>query len=173
MQILETRRLCLRQFESSDLDQLFALYSDPAIVKYIPDAPRNYQEAQEELEWFRQGHPQHPELGLWATLHKETGRFIGRCGLLPWTLDGQFEIEVAYTLAREFWGQGLGTEAAQGILRYGFEQLHLPRLICLIDQDNVASVRVAQNIGMAFERTGRDAIGPFQLYSRHNQSSGK
>jgi ribosomal-protein-alanine N-acetyltransferase len=169
MKILETNRLILRHFQSHDLDSLFALYRDPEVTKYIPDAPRNYEETREELEWFMNGHPKHPELGLWATVHKETDRFIGRCGLLPWTLDGQFEVEVAYSLAKEFWGQGLGTEAARGIMHYGFEQLHLPRLVCLIDRDNTASVKVAQHIGMAFEREGRDEIGPFQLYSRNFQ----
>jgi RimJ/RimL family protein N-acetyltransferase len=150
--ILETKRLLLRRQTMEDLDALWALYCDPDITKYIPDAPRSYEEAQEELEWFMNGHPKHPELGLWATIHKETGKFIGRCGLLPWTIDGQQEKEVAYTLAQEYWGQGLGTEVAQGILQYGFEQLHLSRLICLIDPKNVASQRVAEKMGMTLEK---------------------
>ena len=87
----------------------------------------NYQETKDELEWFLNGHPDHPELGLWATIHRETDRFIGRCGLLPWTIDGRFEVEVAYMLAKPYWGQGLGTEAAQAILDYGFEKLGLSR----------------------------------------------
>ena len=154
----------------ADLDDLFALYRDPEVTKYIPDAPRTYQEAREELEWFQDGHPKRPELGLWATIHKETGRFIGRCGLLPWTIDGQAEVEVAFALTKSSWGQGLGTEAAQGILDYGFDQLGLSRLICLIDQDNQASIKVAQNIGMGFEREAQDEMGPFLIYSinRHD-----
>ena len=150
--ILETKRLLLRRQFLSDLDDLWALYCDPEITKYIPDAPRSREEAKEELEWHMNGHPQYPELGLWATLHKETGEFIGRCGLLPWTIEGQREVEVAYTIAREFWGQGLATEAAQGILNYGFEKLNLRRLICLIDPDNIASQRVAEKMGMSLEK---------------------
>ena len=132
-----------RHLSPEDLDSLFALYSDPDVVKYIPDAPLTHQEAREELEWFQNGHPKHPQLGLWATIHKQTGDFIGRCGLLPWAIDGQSEVEVAYSLAKAYWGQGLGTEAAQAILQYGFEQLGLSRLICLIDQENQASIKVA------------------------------
>jgi ribosomal-protein-alanine N-acetyltransferase len=98
------------------------------------------------------GHPKYPELGLWATIHKETGKFIGRCGLLPWTIDSQQEVEVAYTIAREYWGQGLATEAARAILNYGFEKLHLLRLICLIDPENIPSQRVAEKIGMRLEK---------------------
>jgi len=48
------------------------------------------------------GHPKFPELGLWATIHKETGDFIGRCGLLPWGLDGQNEVEVAFALSKSY-----------------------------------------------------------------------
>ncbi len=124
-------------------------------------------ETREELEWFEHGHPRQPELGLWATIHKESGLFIGRCGLLPWTIDGQFDVEVAYALARAYWGQGLGTEAAQAILQYAFERLGLTRLICLIDQDNLASIKVATKIGMTFERAAEDDKGPFLIYSRN------
>jgi ribosomal-protein-alanine N-acetyltransferase len=164
--ILETKRLVLRHQVLTDLDALWALYCDPEITRYIPDAPKTYAEAREELEWFLNGHPKHPELGLWATIHKETGNFIGRCGLLPWTIDGQPEVEVAYTIAREYWGQGLATEAAQSILDYGFERLHLSRLICLIDAENIASQKVAQKIGMIYEKEGMDETGPFLVYSR-------
>ena len=70
MKILETDRLILKRQVPTDLDDLFALYCDPDVSKYIPDAPRSYEEAREELEWFMNGHPKHPELGLWATIHQ-------------------------------------------------------------------------------------------------------
>ena len=163
--ILETKRLILRRQVIEDLDDLWALYCNPEITRYIPDAPRSREEAREELEWHKDGHPKNRELGLWAAIHKETGKFIGRCGLLPWTIDGQKEVEVAYTIAQEYWGQGLATEAAQAILNYGFEHLNLSRLICLIDTENIASQRVAEKIGMTFEKEGRDEMGPFLIYS--------
>jgi ribosomal-protein-alanine N-acetyltransferase len=167
MIILETERLIFRHLEMGDLDSLFYLYSDPEIRRYFPEGTLTYNETRLELEWFLNGHPEHPELGLWATIYKATNQFIGRCGLLPWVIDNHPEVEVAYLLAKEYWGKGLGTEAAKGILDYGFEQLHLPRLICLIDQDNLASIRTATRIGMTFEREGRDEKGPFLLYSRN------
>ena len=163
--ILETDRLILRHQVLSDLDDLWALYQNPNITKYIHDAPRSREEAQEELEWHMNGHPRFPELGLWATIHKETGRFIGRCGLLPWEIDGQQEVEVAYTIAREYWGQGLATEVAQAILHYGFEKLERSRLICLIEPENEASKRVAEKIGMSFEKEAHDELGTFFVYS--------
>lgn len=150
--ILETQRLTLRHLILDDLDELFTLYSDPEIRKYFPEGVLNREETQEELEWHMHGHPKYPELGLWATIHKETGKFIGRCGLLPWKIDDKLEIEIAYLIDKAFWHQGLATEAAQGILQYGFENLNLSRLICLIDPDNIASQKVAEKIGMTLEK---------------------
>lgn len=167
MKILETRRLIMRRLLPDDLDDLFALYRDPEIRRYFPEGTLTYEETKEELEWFLDGHPAHPELGLWATIHKETDQFIGRCGLLPWTIEQRPEVEVAYLLAKAYWGQGLGTEAAQALVTYGFEQLGLSRLICLIDPENQASIKVATKIGMALEKEMEDEQGPFLLYSRN------
>ena len=163
--ILETKRLQLRRLVMDDLDALFTLYSDEEIRRYFPEGTLTYEETKEELEWFLNGHPDYPELGLWATIYKETGQFIGRCGLLPWMIDQRPEVEIAYLLDKQYWGQGLATEAAQAILHYGFEQLKLSRLICLIDRENQRSIRVATKIGMTFEKEGVDEIGPFLLYA--------
>jgi RimJ/RimL family protein N-acetyltransferase len=150
--ILETKRLILRHLIMDDLDELFALYRDPDIRRYFPEGVKNYDDTKEELEWHMNGYPDHPELGLWATVHKETNKFIGRCGLLPWEINSKLEVEIAYLLDKSFWHQGLATEAAMGIMKYAFEKLNLSRLICLIDPENIASQRVAQRIGMNLER---------------------
>ena len=150
--ILETPRLLLRHLEMNDLQELHALYQDPEIRRYFPEGVLSYEDTKEELEWHMNGHPKYPELGLWATIYKESGKFIGRCGLLPWEIDGKLEIEIAYLLDKNFWHQGLATEAARGLMVYGFEKLNLTRLICLIDPDNIASQRVAERIGMRLER---------------------
>lgn len=168
MVILETNRLVLRHLVMDDLDELFALYRDPEIRRYFPEGVLNFEETKEELEWHMNGHPRHPELGLWATIHKETGKFIGRCGLLPWQIDEKLEVEIAYLLDKSFWHQGLATETAEGILTYGFEQLNLSRLICLIDPENIASQRVAERIGMTLERKVDGIAGdnfPTLIYS--------
>jgi len=169
--ILETNRLIFRHLIPEDLDSLYALYCDPDVKQFIPDAPLTYEETREELEWFLNGHPKHPELGLWATIHKETGDLIGRCGLLPWNIDEQAEVEVAYLLAKAYWGQGLGTEAARAIADYAFERLKLPRLICVIDRDNQASIKVAKKIGMIYVKEGKDEKGPYLMYAMSRQTS--
>lgn len=165
MNILETQRLLLRRLEIADLDALYALYSDPEMRTYYPEGTLSYDETREELEWFLNGHPRRPELGLWATLLKETGEFVGRNGLLPWTIDGQDEVEIAYMIDKKFWRQGLGAEAALGIRNYAFDHLGLHRLICMIDRENIASQQVALKIGMTFEREALDDKGPFLIYS--------
>lgn len=147
--ILETTHLVLRRQEPGDLDALWGLYSDADVTRYIPGAPRTRAEA---LEWHRYGHPRDPRLGLWATVLKENGRFIGRCGLLPWRIEEVDEVELAYTIERGQWGKGLATEAARGIACHAFEAIKLSRLICLIDPENGASQRVAEKIAMRLER---------------------
>lgn len=167
MQILETERLLLRHLQAGDLDDLHRLYADPEVRRYFPEGTLSREETREELEYFIDGYTRQPQMGLWATVDKASGRFIGRCGLLSWNIDQRPEIEVAYMLARDCWGRGLGTEAARGILQFGFDSLGLSRLICLIDADNLASIRVATNIGMSFEKAGRDDKGPYHLYARN------
>lgn len=166
MVILETKRLILRHLEVGDLDALYRLYSDPQIRAHFPDGTRTLGETKEELEWFLGGDHTQPELGLWATVERNTGAFLGRCGLLPWTIDGQAEVELAYLIDKFRWGEGLATEAARGIIQYARTELHLSRLICLIMPGNAASVAVATRVGMALEREHTGEFGLCRIYSR-------
>lgn len=166
MVVLETPRLTLRRFVPEDFDALYALYRDPEIRRYFPDGTRTLEETKQELEWFRLGHPTHPELGLWATVERSSGDFLGRCGLLPWEIEGQHEVELAFLIDKSRWGEGLATEAATGIVAYARNVLHLQRLICLITPGNSASIRVAQKVGMSFERELVDEFGLCHIYSR-------
>jgi [ribosomal protein S5]-alanine N-acetyltransferase len=150
--ILETERLILRRLQPGDFDSLYALYRDPEIRRHFPEGALTYEQTKEELDWFCNGDPDHPRLGLWATIHKATGAFIGRCGLIPWAIDGREEVEVAYLLAKPYWRQGLGSEVASALVRYGFEELQLPRVIALIEPGHKASIGTAMKAGLVFER---------------------
>ena len=166
MVILETKRLTLRHLDMGDLDALYRLYRDPQIRAHFPDGTLTLAETREELEWFLHGQHTPPELGLWATVERDTGTFVGRCGLLPWTIDGQFEVELAYLIDKSRWGEGLATEAARGIIQHARTELKLKRLICLIMPNNVASAAVAKKVGMAFEREHVGEYGLCHIYSR-------
>ena len=150
--VLETRRLFLQHLTLGDLNDLFALYCDDDVTQYIPDAPRSYEETREELQWIIKEHYGRYGFGLWGTILKESDAFIGRCGLIPQMIEEREEVEVSCALSRKYWGQGLGTEAGQAIARYGFEHLRISRLICMTMSENRASIRIARNIGMTFEK---------------------
>jgi ribosomal-protein-alanine N-acetyltransferase len=165
MIIIHTDRLVLRHLEPGDLEPLYALYRDPEIRQYFPDGTRTLEETRDELEWFRNGHPHYPKLGLWATVEKSSGEFLGRCGLLPWEIDGATEVELAFMIRKERWREGLASEAAQGIIQYARNVLELRRLICLITPGNEASVAVATKVGMQFEREYTDEWGLCHIYA--------
>ena len=166
MTVIETPRLILRKFRDDDLDELCLLYADHDIRRFFREGVLTRAQTKEELGWFVSGGRfEHPELGLWATIYRPTGRFIGRCGLIPWTIDSLQETEVAYLLAKEFWGQGLGAEVAGALVRHAFMRLQLTRLIALIDRENTASIRTAEKVGFSFEREVEVEGTKTQLYS--------
>jgi RimJ/RimL family protein N-acetyltransferase len=165
MVILNTERLQLRRFEPEDLAHLYALYRDPEIRKYYPDGTRTLAETKEEIDWFLHGHPRHPELGLWATIERSSGEFLGRCGLLPWHIQGRDEVELAFMIKKERWREGFATEASQGIIKHAHQVLGLRRLVCLVMPGNAASAGVAQKVGMSFERDFEDEYGSSGLYA--------
>jgi [ribosomal protein S5]-alanine N-acetyltransferase len=166
--VLQTERLILRRLTMDDLEVLARIYRDPQVREYFPEGTLTLEETKEELEWIIDVYYGRYGYGLWATVEKETGAFIGRCGLLPWKIvpgrEGwpgldfadefpdettRVEVEVAYLLDRAHWGQGLATEAARAIVDYAFGSLHLSRLICLFEPENTASANVARKVGMA------------------------
>ncbi len=163
--LIETERLAMRRLTPADLDALAPIYRDPDVRRYFPEGTLTYEQTKDELEWIIDVYYGKYGFGLWATILKETDEFIGRCGLLPWTIDGRSEVEVAYLLAKRYWGQGLGTEAARAVLAYGFDELELPRLISLIDPANVASANVAVKLGMTLEREALIDGLPTLVYS--------
>ena len=153
MLVLETPRLALRHFTETDLPELAALYADPEVRRYFPGGTLSLAETREELNWHLRAARERDRLGLWATICRGTGALIGRCGLIAWTIEDRPEVEVAYLIARQRWGEGLGAEAAGALVEHGFDSLGLDRLISLIDKNNAASRQTAEKAGLRFERT--------------------
>ncbi len=150
MIITETPRLILRHLAEDDVDDLAKIYADPIVTKFFGNTytPKRTKQWVEEIVSCYQQHG----WGLWATVHKVDNKLIGRCGLAPQRVDRQPEVEIGYLLAKEYWGQGLATEAATASRDYGFEQLGLNRLISLIDPGNIASQKVATKVGLTYEK---------------------
>jgi len=90
--------------------------------------------------------------GLWATILKENNRLIGRCGLLYQEVEGKKELEIAYLIEHNYWRKGLATEAAEAVIKIAFEKYNFRRIVAFIKSQNIASVRVAEKIGMKCEK---------------------
>ena len=146
--VIETKRLVLRNLKIEDLDELAALYADPRVRQYFPDGTRTRSQTLKELEWNIEVYYGTYGYGLWAAILKETGELVGRCGLLPWQIDGRTEIEVAYLLGTAWWGRGLATEAVVAIVEFAFTTLTADRLIAMVDPHNLASRNVTTKAGM-------------------------
>lgn len=149
--MLETRRLILRTMTLYDLDDLLKVLSDPEVMQFYPK-PFDRQMTQAWIERNIQRYTQHG-FGLWALLLKETGQLIGDCGLVSQVVEGVAEVEIGYHVRRDWWGQGLATEASQACRDYGFSQLGCDKLISLINPANIASRRVAKKNSMKLVKT--------------------
>ena len=82
-----------------------------------------------------------------------------------------YEIELAYLLGREHWGQGLATEAARAIVDLALQTLRPTRLISLFDPGNVASRRVAERVGFSFDREVLVDGERVRMHSLHGRSA--
>jgi ribosomal-protein-alanine N-acetyltransferase len=155
--ILETERLRLRPMCDDDYEPLCALYADPEVMRYVAGV-RTREQTRERLDvmidhWARHG------FGICALFHRPDDAFVGRCGVC-YARAG--EAELAYTLARPFWGRGLATEAARAASATAFERFRLPQIVAYADVQNTASQRVMIKLGMRPDGTahvhGCDAV---------------
>jgi RimJ/RimL family protein N-acetyltransferase len=159
-----TERLAFRRMDLADLDDLAALLGDPVVMRYYPrvldrGAARGWIAWNQDL-YEREG------FGLWVVTLRETGEFVGDCGLTPQEVDGVTDVEVGYHVRAELQGHGYATEAAAACHAYARDVLGVPRLIAIIHPDNVPSQRVAEKIGLSHERdtTSRDG-DPVRVYA--------
>jgi ribosomal-protein-alanine N-acetyltransferase len=160
--LIETERLAICQPAEADAIPLATLWSDPRVTTFL-GGPRNFDEVRNAL---LAGLADPPPIDLWPVEDKSSDDVIGHCGLVPKEIDGHDEVELVYVLAADHWGLGLATEAARAIRDYAFHTLEIERLVSLIDPANAASERVAQKVGLNFEReTLRPNGKTLRLYS--------
>jgi ribosomal-protein-alanine N-acetyltransferase len=152
MDILETERLLLRPLVMEDLDDLYELYRDPEIMRYITGQPRSYEVTRQRLLSHLVDHERYG-FGFCAAIFKANGEMIGRCGLEPVEYPTGLEGDMAWMFKRAYWGQGLATEFGRVMVAYGFEHLPLIRIFATADHQNIASIRVMQKLGMRFVRS--------------------
>jgi RimJ/RimL family protein N-acetyltransferase len=148
---LETERLRLRPFRRSDVEDYAALNADPEVLRYLGGGGPTWDRGR---SWrhlaFLMGHWQLGGAGMWVVEHRETRSFVGTVGFAA--PEGWPGFELAWILARRWWGQGFATEGARKALAYAFDTLEKDRVISLIHPDNRASIRVAERIGERLEK---------------------
>lgn len=152
MNIIETERLILRKLRVEDAEDLFRIYSNPETIKFMGKGSSSVDETRDSIQKHIENYYDTYGFGLWATVLKEQNRLIGRCGLLFQEIEGKKEPELAYLLDVNYWGKGLATEAARSIIKLGVEEYKFNRIIAVINSQNTASIRVAEKLGMNYER---------------------
>jgi len=147
---LETDRLLLRPFRDTDIQPYAAMCADPEVMRYVGDrAVLSRDDAWRQMAMLV-GHWHLRGFGMWAVEERATATFIGRVGLhFP---DGWPDREIAWALARPYWGKGFALEAARAALAQALGPIQWQRAISLIDAANGRSIRLAERLGERFER---------------------
>lgn len=168
---IETARLSLQPFTRDDADSLHRMWTEPAVRKYLwDDVVIPHETAVEVVQSSLDSFAEHG-FGYWTVCLKDTAEQIGFCGLRHFQEDGvdDQEVEILYGLDPKHWGNGYATEAANAVLRFGFEQLGLERIFAGADPPNQDSFRVIERLGMTFSRHtkvgGLEAI--YYMIGRH------
>src|SRR4051812_8426898 len=109
---LETERLLLRRFTEADVDNLFDLYSDPDVMRFLNGGESTPREMiqRETLPHFLRDYECFAAFGTWAAIEKSTGKFVGWFSFKPTDDSRPDDIEIGYRLRKSAWGKGYATE---------------------------------------------------------------
>jgi ribosomal-protein-alanine N-acetyltransferase len=153
----QTERLEFRPFVSDDAAAAFKWFSDPDVMRFIPDAfgpDRTIQATRERLERYL-AYEQRDGFSSWIILLRESGDAIGDAGLTMWP-DGR-EIDLSFRLAKAYWGRKFGAEVAAAWTQRAFDHYGLQQLTAAVHAANRASLQILKNLG--FREARREEIG--------------
>lgn len=151
----ETDRLIFRKVEPSDFDTWMSFCEEEDALKFIYSAEDLRLSPQQKCEkWFEKVFFRYENTlgGMNALIEKETGKLIGQCGLLIQTIDGVEELEIGYSLLKEFRGKGYAFEAANKCKEVAIQNKLADSLISVIIPENFSSIAVAEKNGMKREK---------------------
>jgi RimJ/RimL family protein N-acetyltransferase len=154
---LKTARLVLRPYEAGDFDDFYACRSQPEVYRYLFADNPDRAEA-EELLAKKMAQTELTEEGQRLSLAAywpEAGRVVGDV-CLKWQSEQHRQGEIGYVFNPEFHGKGLAREAAAEMLKLGFEDLNLHRIVAECDPRNEPSWRLMERLGMRREAHFRD-----------------
>ncbi len=158
---LESQRLILRPFRSSDFEPMAGFFSDPVSAFY--GGPCGREDAWRKFAVYS-GHWPLRGYGPWALEDKGSGQFVGLSGL--WFPEGWVEPEITWALVPRAHGKGYATEAALRALQAAYEDFGWTTAVSVVSVDNLASQAVALRLGATMEREVECRFGPALLY-RH------
>ena len=168
---LETERLILRRFTEADLGNLVELNGDPDVMHFLnggKPTPREFVEAI-ILPRILQQYERFDDFGTWAAIEKSTGEFLGWLHFRPSHGVSPEEVELGYRLRKAAWGKGYGTEGSRALIRKGFTELGVQRVVASTYSENIGSRRVMEKSGLTLARTYR--LSPAQLLDVFNGES--
>ena len=153
---LETPRLRLRAHRLDDFEPAFAMWSDPVVTRFIGGKPSTEQQTWSRMLGYA-GHWALLGFGYWALEEKSSGSFVGELGFANFKRDIAASMrdvpELGWALAARVHGRGYATEAVRAAVAWADVRFESARTVCLIDPENLASIRVAQKCGYdVFER---------------------
>jgi ribosomal-protein-alanine N-acetyltransferase len=161
---IETERMIGERLRPGDGKLLASILTDPRVARTLfPAGPPGVDSVHAILgrhveHWDRRG------FGLWLLRDAVSGRLVGRGGLLSQTILGRDEVEAGWAIVPERWGEGLATELALASITVAWDRLGLDELISFTIVDNVASRRVMEKAGFAYERDFEHVGHPHALY---------
>ncbi|HEX2182577.1 MAG TPA: GNAT family protein [Rubrobacteraceae bacterium] len=153
---LETGRLLLRKMRLDDAPAMFAYASDPEVTRYVLfETHRSVEDSEAFLRLAVEGY-ERGDFGGWGVVLKDSGSFVGTCGVDMGYVPEHARAELGYVLSREHWGKGLMPEAVRAVIRFGFGRMELNRIQARCMIENTASARVMEKAGMTYEGTLRE-----------------
>lgn len=161
---LMTDRLLLRPVEYQDIDQLVAMWTDPAVACAVGGAQER-EAVRERLDEQVEA-PTAGPYGRWPLIDKTSGIVVGDCGLLMTEIDGRAEVELSCMIARPAQGRGYASEIGEALLRFAFDILGAARVIALVDPRCAPAMALVDDLGMHLESTVTGADGaPRELWA--------
>jgi RimJ/RimL family protein N-acetyltransferase len=147
---LATKRLVIREFQTSDWRAMHVYASDPETVRYT-EGPNSESDARRFVRHalkYRLSRPR-TQYELAITL-RETGEMIGHCDIEKRLQQPKIGI-IGFILNKVHWNKGYGTEAVRALIEFGFTRLALHKISALCDPENIGSIRVLEKSGMKLE----------------------
>ncbi|KJZ87393.1 hypothetical protein ClosIBUN13A_CONTIG10g00142 [Clostridium sp. IBUN13A] len=144
--IIETNRLILREYTLDDFDNLYEIVSDPETMRHYPK-PFDEERTRDWIEWNLENYKNYG-FGLWVVTLKETGEFIGDCGISIQNIDGELLPEIGYHIHKKYWRRGFGSEAARAVRDWAFENTDYNCIYSYMKYTNVGSYSTAIANGM-------------------------